>query len=50
MNQPKIIIKEADKGAAVTVLGKIPYRAMIYGTLTIYTYNKNWIQIRTPLL
>ena len=30
MNQPNIVIKEADKGGAVTVLSTNHYRAMIY--------------------
>ena len=30
MNQPAIVIKEANKVEAVTVLRKIHYRAMIY--------------------
>ena len=30
MNQPDIVIKEAGKGGAVTVLSKNHYRAMIY--------------------
>ena len=34
MNQPDIVIKEADKGGAVTVLSKNHYRAMIYEHLS----------------
>ena len=34
MNQPDIIIKEAEMGGAVTVLGKNHYRAMIYEHLS----------------
>ena len=30
MNQPGIVIKEADRGGAATVLSKNHYRAMIY--------------------
>ena len=30
INQPEIVIKEADKGEAVTVLSKNHYRTMIY--------------------
>ena len=33
-NQPDIVIKEADKGGAVTVLSKNHYRAMIYEHLS----------------
>ena len=34
MNQSNIVIKEADKGGAVTVLSKHHYRAMIYEHLS----------------
>ena len=34
MNQPDIIIKEAEMGGAVTVLRKNHYRAMIYEHLS----------------
>ena len=34
MNQPDIVIKEADKRGAVTVLSKNHYRAMIYEQLS----------------
>ena len=34
MNQPDIVIKEADKGEAVTVLSKNHYRPMIYEHLS----------------
>ena len=34
MNQLDIVIKEADKGGAVTVLSKNHYRAMIYEHLS----------------
>ena len=41
MNQPDIVIKEADKGGAVTVLSKNHYRAMIYEHLSNQnTYRK----------
>ena len=41
MNQPNIVIKEADKGGAVTVLSKHHYRAMIYQHLSNQnTYQK----------
>ena len=41
MNQPDIVIKEADKGGAVTVLSKNHYRAMIYEHLSNQnTYQK----------
>ena len=41
MNQPGIVIKEADKGGAVTVLNKHHYRAMIYEHLSNQnTYQK----------
>ena len=41
MNHPDIVIKEADKGGAVTVLSKNHYRAMIYGHLSNQsTYQK----------
>ena len=46
-NQPDIVIKEADKGGAVTVLSKNHSRAMIYEHLS----NQNtYIKIWTPLL
>ena len=45
MNQPDIVIKEVDKGGAVTVLSKNYYRAMIYEHLsnqnTYQKLNKN---------
>ena len=34
MIQPDIVIKEAEKGVAVTVLSKNHYRAMIYEHLS----------------
>ena len=37
MNQPDIVIKEADKGGAVTVLKKHHYRAMIHEHLSNQT-------------
>ena len=41
MNQPDSVIKEADKGGAVTVLSKNHYRAMIYEHLSNQnTYQK----------
>ena len=41
MNQPNIVIREADKGGAVTVLSKNHYRAMIYEHLSNQnTYQK----------
>ena len=41
MNQSNIVIKEADKGGAVTVLSKHHYRAMIYEHLSNQnTYQK----------
>ena len=41
MNQPNIVIKEADKAEAVTVLSKNHYRAMIYEHLSNQnTYQK----------
>ena len=45
MNQPNIVIKEADKGGAITVLSKSHYRTMIYERLsnqnTYQKLNKN---------
>ena len=41
MNQPNIVIREADKGGAVTVLSKNHYRAIIYERLSSQnTYQK----------
>ena len=41
MNQPGIVIKEADRGGAATVLSKHHYRAMIYEHLSNQnTYQK----------
>ena len=41
MNQPGIVIKEADKGGAATVLSKKHYRAIIYEHLSNQnTYQK----------
>ena len=41
MNQPSIVIKEAERGGAATVLSKTHYRAMIYEHLSNQnTYQK----------
>ena len=40
MNQPDILIKEADKGGAVTVLSKNHYRKIIFE----YLHNQNTYQ------
>ena len=34
MNQPEIVIKEADRGGAASVLSKNHYRSMIYEHLS----------------
>ena len=50
MNQPDIVIKEADWGGAATVLSKHHYRAMIYEHLsnqnTYQKLDKNWKTIK----
>ena len=40
MNQPNIVIKDADKGGAVTSLSKKHYRAMIYEDLNYQNINQ----------
>ena len=48
MNQPDIVIKEADKGGVVPIRSKNHYRAMICEHLNSQNI-RNWIKIWTPL-